>query len=195
MKKTVDARGLSDMQPAYLTIEALTQDHVKEVLTIVDNADALENVAVMLKELKVQSTVDEKGGHYYININKDVAAGTLGISRSMHGDIVVFITSNVLGHGDDKLGSILMKSFIYTLTQLEGMLKSVIFINSGVLLTTNGSDVLEYIKVLEERGIEILSSAACLDYYHLTDKLGAGIITNMFTITEKIMEGPRVITV
>lgn len=195
MKKTVDARGLSSMQPAVLTIEALKDSQVNEVLTIVDNKAALQNISSLLKNMKVQSTVDEKGGHYYININKDVATGALGISSSMHGDIVVLVTSSVMGQGDDKLGSILMRSFIYTLTQLEGILKSVIFINSGVLLTTNGSDVLEYIKALEERGVEILSSGTCLDYYHLGDKLGTGTITNMFTITEKIMEGPRVITV
>ncbi|NLF44555.1 MAG: sulfurtransferase-like selenium metabolism protein YedF, partial [Syntrophomonadaceae bacterium] len=96
--------------------------------------------------------------------------------------------------GDDALGGILMKSFMYTLTQMEGTFQVLIFMNSGVLLPTEGSEVLEYIKSLEERHIEVLSCGTCLDFYHLSDKLRAGSVTNMFTITEKIMEAQRLIT-
>ena len=80
--------------------------------------------------------------------------------------MAVLITSNVLGKGDDTLGNILMKSFMYTLTQMEGAFRTIIFMNSGVLLTTEGSEVLEYIRALEDRQIEVLSCGTCLDYYH-----------------------------
>lgn len=194
MKKIVDTRGLNCPQPVLLTRQALIDSEVDEVVTIVDNETALENVSKLVNSLRLTANVDEKGGQFYISILKDEILNDVNIAQSSHANVVVLITSNVLGSGDDALGGILMKSFMYTLTQMEGTFQVLIFMNSGVLLPTEGSEVLEYIKSLEERHIEVLSCGTCLDFYHLSDKLRAGSVTNMFTITEKIMEAQRLIT-
>lgn len=194
MKKIVDTRGLNCPQPVILTRQALIDSEVDEVVTIVDNETALENVSKLVNSLRLTANVDEKGGQFYISILKDEILNDVNIAQSSHANVVVLITSNVLGSGDDALGGILMKSFMYTLTQMEGTFQVLIFMNSGVLLPTEGSEVLEYIKSLEERHIEVLSCGTCLDFYHLSDKLRAGSVTNMFTITEKIMEAQRLIT-
>lgn len=194
MKKIVDTRGLNCPQPVILTRQALIDSEVDEVITIVDNETALENVSKLVNSLRLTANVDEKGGQFYISILKDEILNDVNIAQSSHANVVVLITSNVLGSGDDALGGILMKSFMYTLTQMEGTFQVLIFMNSGVLLPTEGSEVLEYIKSLEERHIEVLSCGTCLDFYHLSDKLRAGSVTNMFTITEKIMEAQRLIT-
>lgn len=194
MKKIVDTRGLNCPQPVILTRQALIDSEVDEVVTIVDNETALENVSKLANSLRLTANVDEKGGQFYISILKDEILNDVNIAQSSHANVVVLITSNVLGSGDDALGGILMKSFMYTLTQMEGTFQVLIFMNSGVLLPTEGSEVLEYIKSLEERHIEVLSCGTCLDFYHLSDKLRVGSVTNMFTITEKIMEAQRLIT-
>lgn len=194
MKKIVDTRGLNCPQPVILTRQALIDSEVDEVVTIVDNETALENVSKLVNSLRLTANVDEKGGQFYISILKDEILNDVNIAQSSHANVVVLITSNVLGSGDDALGGILMKSFMYTLTQMEGTFQVLIFMNSGVLLPTEGSEVLEYIKSLEERHIEVLSCGTCLDFYHLSDKLRVGSVTNMFTITEKIMEAQRLIT-
>lgn len=194
MKKIVDTRGLNCPQPVLLTRQALIDSEVDEVVTIVDNETALENVSKLVNSLRLTANVDEKGGQFYISILKDEILNDVNIAQSSHANVVVLITSNVLGSGDDALGGILMKSFMYTLTQMEGTFQVLIFMNSGVLLPTEGSEVLEYIKSLEERHIEVLSCGTCLDFYHLSDKLRVGSVTNMFTITEKIMEAQRLIT-
>ena len=194
MKKIVDTRGLNCPQPVILTRQALIDSEVHEVVTIVDNETALENVSKLVNSLRLTANVDEKGGQFYISILKDEILNDVNIAQSAHANVVVLITSNVLGSGDDALGGILMKSFMYTLTQMEGTFQVLIFMNSGVLLPTEGSEVLEYIKSLEERHIEVLSCGTCLDFYHLSDKLRVGSVTNMFTITEKIMEAQRLIT-
>jgi hypothetical protein len=77
--------------------------------------------------------------------------------------------------------------------QLEGLLKTVVFINSGVFLATEGSDVLPYLQHMQESGVEIISSHTCLSYYQLLGKLRVGTMSNMFTITEKIAEAKRLI--
>lgn len=194
MKKIVDTRGLNCPQPVILTRQALIDSEVDEVVTIVDNETALENVSKLVNSLRLTANVDEKGGQFYISILKDEILNDVNIAQSSHANVVVLITSNVLGSGDDALGGILMKSFMYTLTQMEGTFQVLIFMNSGVLLPTEGSEVLEYIKSLEERHIEVLSCGTCLDFYHLSDKLRVGSVTNMFTITEKMMEAQRLIT-
>ncbi len=194
MKKVVDTRGLNCPQPVILTRQALIDNEIDEVVTIVDNETALENVSKLVSSMQLTANVDEKGGQFYISILKDEILDDVSMTKSSNANVVIMITSNVLGSGNDTLGGILMKSFMYTLTQMEGAFQVLIFMNSGVLLPTEGSEVLEYIRTLEERHIEVLSCGTCLDYYHLSDKLRVGSVTNMFTITEKIMEAHRLIT-
>jgi len=194
VKKVVDARGLSCPQPVVLTKQALESTDIDEVLTIVDNKVALENVSRMVKTLHLESIVDEKEGQFYINIFKDEGLVDKDDKDTLEGNTVVLVGSNTMGRGDDKLGAVLMKSFLYTLTQLEGEIKCVIFMNSGVLLTTAGSELIEHIQILSNNGTEILSCGTCLDFYNLSDKLMAGSVTNMYTITEKMLHAGRVIS-
>ena len=53
-------------------------------------------------------------------------------------------------------------------------------------LTTEGSEVIEYLRTLEREGVEILSCGTCLDYYNLKNKLLVGGVSNMYTIVEKM---------
>ena len=194
MKKVVDARGLSCPQPVVLTKKALEGADIHEVLTIVDNPTALENVSRMVKTLNLESNVDEKEGQYYISIFKDEGLQEKDEKETLEGNTVVLIGSNVMGRGDDKLGGILIKSFLYSLTQMEGEIKSVIFMNSGVLLTTAGSELIEHLQALSNQGTEILSCGTCLDFYNVSNKLAVGTVTNMYTITEKLLHAGRVIS-
>lgn len=193
MKKVVDARGLSCPQPVVLTKKALEGTDVKEVLTIVDNPTAVENVSRMAKTLQLESVVDEKEGQYYISIFKEEGLQEKDEKETLEGNTVVLISSNVLGRGDDKLGAVLMKSFLYTLTQMEGEIKSIIFMNSGVLLTTAGSELVEHLQTLSEHGTEVLSCGTCLDFYSVSSKLAVGSVTNMYAITEKLLHADRVL--
>jgi selenium metabolism protein YedF len=98
---------------------------------------------------------------------------------------VILVASEFLGAGDDKLGSMLMKSYMYALTESDVKPKTMLFLNSGVKLTTEGSDSLESIKTLESQGVEIMSCGTCLDFYGLKEKLAVGQVTNMYSIVEK----------
>jgi len=190
MKKTVDARGLACPEPVIMTKKALDSHEVKEVLAIVDNRAALENISRMVKTLKLESMIEEQDGSFYINIVKEEI---LPEKDNLRGSTVVLVKSNVLGQGDDKLGSVLMKSFMYTLTQIEGEVKTLIFLNSGVLLTTAGSELIEHIKHLESNGVEVLSCGTCLDFYGLSDKLEVGTVGNMYSIAEEMLHSSKVI--
>ena len=101
---------------------------------------------------------------------------------------VVVISSATMGTGNDQLGKVLMKGFIYALSQLEQLPKTILFYNGGVTLTTEGSDSLEDLRSMEAQGVEILSCGTCLNYYGLSDKLMVGDVTNMYSIVE-VMAG------
>jgi len=60
-------------------------------------------------------------------------------------------------------------------------------------LSSEGSDVLETLKTLSERGVEILSCGTCLDFYGLKENLKVGGISNMFTIAQALLEAERVV--
>jgi selenium metabolism protein YedF len=190
MKTIVDARGLACPEPVVRTKKALDSREITEVLTIVDNKTALENVSRLVKTLHLESVIDEQEGCYYINIIKDEL---IPEKEAMGGSTVVIVKSNVLGQGNDQLGAILMKSFMYTLTQIEGEIKTLIFLNSGVLLTTAGSELIEHLKLLESRGAEIISCGTCLDFYGLMDKLQVGATGNMYSIAEEMFHASKII--
>ena len=111
------------------------------------------------------------------------------------GPVVVAVGSAEMGNGDPRLGRILMKSFLYSLTQLEELPQTVLFFNGGVRMTTEGSESLEDLKALESQGVEILSCGTCLDFYGLKDKLLVGGITNMYVIAQTMAGAGNVVKI
>ena len=108
---------------------------------------------------------------------------------------VLLVTGSSIGRGDENLGRKLMRSFLSSLSQREGVVKAVILVNSGVLLAAEGSEVLEYLMVLEKAGTEIFSCSLCLDHYKMREKLMVGSVINMYNVIELLANAYKVITV
>jgi len=60
MKQTIDARGLNCPEPVIMTKKALDSQDVSEVLAIVDNRAALENISRLVKTMNLGSMVEEQ---------------------------------------------------------------------------------------------------------------------------------------
>ena len=99
--------------------------------------------------------------------------------------LTAVISSEAMGQGDDRLEKILMKSFLFALTQQDILPETVLLYNGGAFLSCEGSESLEDLKKLEELGVEILTCGTCLDFYGLKEKLAVGGISNMYEIVEK----------
>ena len=106
---------------------------------------------------------------------------------------VAVISSNVMGNGDDELGKILIKGFIYALSQMETHPDTILFYKGGAKLTTEDSESLEDLKKMEEEGVEILTCGTCLKHYGLMEKLMVGKVTDMYTIAERMTGADKVI--
>ena len=109
------------------------------------------------------------------------------------GSTVVAVSSATMGHGNDELGKALMKGFIYALSQLEELPRTILFYNGGAHLTVEGSASLEDLKTMEAQGVEIMTCGTCLDFYGLKDKLAVGTVTNMYSIVETLSNASKVI--
>ncbi len=107
---------------------------------------------------------------------------------------LVYIDNDCMGSGDERLGRILMKAFLKTLPELDSLPGTIIFVNSGVFLTTTDSPELENLKSLKNAGCTILVCGTCLDFYHLQEKLAVGQTSNMFEIATLLTGSTKVVT-
>ncbi len=105
---------------------------------------------------------------------------------------VLFITSSVMGRGDDQLGELLMAGFLRLLGESKDKPASMVFLNSGVRLVCEGSSFLEHLKKLEEQGVEILACTTCLEYFDLEAKLKVGQPTTMVRSVQSMMDSDMV---
>lgn len=191
--RKLDCKGLSCPKPVIMTKKELEAMESGELEVIVDNEGAKENVSRFAQSQGLEFSVKEENDLYYISIKKgnvekapEVCPVMDFSSDAIRKGPVILIGTDKMGQGDDKLGAALMKSYMYALTESDIKPEIMMFLNSGVKLTTEGSDVIESLKKLEDQGTEILSCGTCLDFFELKGKLLIGNITNMYTIVEKM---------
>ncbi|MCC5908979.1 MAG: sulfurtransferase-like selenium metabolism protein YedF [Clostridiaceae bacterium] len=191
MLKKVDARGMNCPLPVIHTKKALETIENGKITTIVDNEVAKENVSKLAKSLDFKVDIQQSQGNYYIDIFKEHNM-IEPIDMDIHcdttpkKDLVILISKDRLGEGSEELGKILMKGYIYTLTEVQPLPKSILFLNGGVNLVVEGAETIEHLRDLESKGVEILSCGACLDYFKVKNKLLVGGIGNMYHIVEKL---------
>lgn len=203
MNKTVDARGLACPQPVIRAKEALKEMKDGTLEILVSEEIAVQNL-MKLGDYSNRKPASEKLGEKEFKVVFHVDGDTAEAAAAGDGPeacqpdavkkgLVAVVSSDRMGDGDDALGHILMKSFLYTLTKLEAYPETVLFYNGGVRLTTEGSESIGDLKDLEAQGVEILSCGTCLDYYGLKEQLRVGGVTNMYEIAEKMAGASAII--
>lgn len=189
MGKEVDGRGLQCPKPVILTKKELENTQEGTITTIVDNEVAKENVSKLAASMGYDFQVKQsEDSAYYIHIYKGETTTKKEEEKANLKDMTIAITSDTMGKGSEDLGKILIKSFIYTVSETPPYPKTLVFYNGGVKLTTEGSPVLDDLIRLEKQGVEIISCGTCLDFLEIKDKLKVGSISNMYTIYEKLRD-------
>jgi selenium metabolism protein YedF len=192
--KTVDCRNMSCPLPVVTVKRSLEETGGGPLRVLVDPGAPHENVSRFARNrgFNVDETEAETGFSLLITPTGDTGSGA-GIPAGARRATVVLINSDRLGDGSEELGKLLMKNFVITLLELKDPPDRMLFLNSGVFLTTEGSEVLEVLEKLGNTGVEVMSCGVCLDYYKRKDKLRAGVVTNMFTIAESLLQADSVI--
>lgn len=191
MEKIIDCKGLKCPQPVINTKKYFDSIEEGQATVIVDNEVSKSNVSKFAESNGFKSVIQEKDGLYHITISKEDCCCKPMNFNEKH--LTIVVSNDKLGLGDDKLGATLMKSYFYALAESDNIPFDLLFLNAGVKLTTEGSDCLDSIKKLQERGVNISSCGTCLDFYNLKEKLVVGDITNMYTIIEKMNSADKTI--
>ena len=181
--KTIDCRGMVCPKPVILAKKEIEAIDSGDITAIVDNDIAKQNMLKLAQSMTCVAKVEEKDGLFYVTITKNAGCSVMDLGNK---NLVIFVGNDKLGLGDDKLGTALMKSYMFALSESNILPHTMLFVNGGVKLTTNESEVLESLNKLQEKGVEIMSCGTCLDFYNLKEKLMVGSITNMYSIVEKM---------
>lgn len=166
----------------------------------VDNEIAVQNLLKMAKQKEYEAKFDKKSNTEYIvtiNVNSEVISDTK-VTNDSSDEIklkqtVVVIDSDKMGDGEEEFSKTLLKGFIYALSSQDIPPAKIIFYNTGVRMTTEGSASIEDLKVLLNAGAKIYSCGACLNNYGLSEKLQVGEVTNMYDIVGHLMDAELVI--
>lgn len=187
----IDCKGLACPMPVIKTKKYFDLEDSKETLVIVDNEVAKNNILRLAKGINLNSSFTEEEGLYKIQLSRGefskVQSAEINNSLgnfSIPSAPTIIVSSSLLGNGDDRLGETLMKVYINTLAESEILPENLMFINGGVKLTCTGSDVLDSLNSMEEKGVNIISCGACLDFYNLKEELKVGEIGNMYQIID-----------
>ncbi len=189
--KVLDCRGLACPGPVIQTKKALEELPAGEAMAIeVDSTASVENVRRFAEGRGADVRIEDLGrGVFRLTITPGEGTAKAAATTAP----VVFIAGDTLGHGDDKLGGILMEGFINTLIEQEPVPDKVLMMNSGVKLAVDGSPVLDALRILTDRGCEILICGTCLDFFDLKDKAAVGIVSNMYDIQGAMLTASLVV--
>jgi len=204
-KKTIDARGKLCPTPLIMTKKSL-KGFDGELTVLLDNDSSFQNVKRFLSDNGKEFTEAEKDGLYSIFVNSDGNTADMSAAEDYctipvrvnaaskdAASYMIAFSSDRMGEGDDELGRLLIQGFCNSIKEADDLPSTLVFYNSGVLLTIEGSTVLPAIKALEENGVRLLVCGTCIDYYDVKDKLGAGIISNMYDIMDCLTKAERIV--
>ncbi len=196
MEKMIDCRGMACPLPVVNAKKAADELAAGDVLTVlVDNEIAVQNLLRFASGRGCGAASEKRGeSEYAVVITVGAPAApereaepACGPDARQKGMLVV-LSANTMGTGDPKLGTSLMKAFVFALTRQDRLPETILCYNTGAYLTCEGADTLEDLKLLEAEGVTVLTCGTCLDFYGLKDKLAVGGVTNMYDIVER-MEG------
>lgn len=199
--KIVNATGLSCPQPVILAKQAIETNELVKV--IVDNDTALENIKHLGSKLGCNVATETKndGTYEIILIHKEVTPltiqdipATCDLSASTSGGpFVIVCAEDKMGRGNDELGSVLIRAFLHTICLQKEKPDVMIFYNTGVKLTLQGSETLDDLKELAAAGVEIIVCGTCLNYFEVKDKMDVGVVSNMYDIAGTMSKAGRLL--
>ena len=201
MEKIIDCKGMACPLPVVNAKTAAEARSLGDVLTVlVDNEIAVQNLSRFAEHKGFGVSAQKKGEKEYaviMSISGDVVESkeeeVACVMDSRRKGMLVVLSGNVMGTGDAKLGTSLMKAFVFALTKQDQLPDTILCYNTGAYLTCEGADTLEDLKLLESEGVTILTCGTCLDFYGLKEKLAVGGVTNMYDIVERLENAAQII--
>ena len=199
MEKMLDARGMACPLPVVNAKKAAEGLHPGDTLIVrVDNEIAVQNLQRFAQHMGFAASGEK------VNDSEFTVTMVIGGEAKAEPEIacnldtrkkgmLVVLSGNTMGSGDERLGKALMKAFVFALTKQDVLPETILCYNTGAYLTTDGADTLEDLKLLESEGVTILTCGTCLDFYGLKEKLAVGGVTNMYEIVQRMESAQTIV--
>jgi selenium metabolism protein YedF len=201
--KIIDTKGQLCPAPLIAARRALKEAKPGESFTVLtDNRTSFNNLSRFLNDNHTAFSVREGDGIWTLEITKrereinkaDPAEYCdRGIPHFKKGDFIIAFSSDRMGSGDDELGSRLMINFVKAIRDLDVLPRRLVFYNSGVILGSSGSPVIDSLKEIERMGVDIFLCATCVQHYSLEEVIDVGTMSNMFEIAQFMSSASSVI--
>ena len=206
MERIIDCKGLNCPLPVVNAKKAAEEMASGDILTVlVDNEIAVQNLLRFASGKGFGASSEKKGGKEFA-VTMAIATAQAAPAEAQESEeeitcaldtrkkgMLVVLSANVMGTGDEKLGKSLMKAFVFALTKQDRLPETILCYNTGAYLTCEGADTLEDLKSMEAEGVTVLTCGTCLDFYGIKDKLAVGSVTNMYDIVERMEKAKTVI--
>ena len=112
----------------------------------------------------------------------------------MNDSTVLLFTRNGLGDAPAELQQSLAAKFL-SLTLQSGQLPAkILFYTEGVRLACAGSPVIQPLRDLEAKGVELVLCQTCLNYFELMEQVQVGVVGGMGDIIEALTKAGKVIS-
>lgn len=202
MDKNIDCRGMACPLPVVNAKKASGELRSGDVLTVlVDNEIAVQNLTRFAEYTGFAVSAEKKNEQEYAVTMRisgaapaaDAQGKAVCAMDARKKGMLVVLSANTMGSGDPKLGTSLMKAFVFALTRQDQLPETILCYNTGAYLSCEGADTLEDLKLLEGEGVTVLTCGTCLDFYGLKDRLAVGGVTNMYDIVERMENASRII--
>ena len=198
--REIDARGLACPAPVLQTKAMLQEEKPNSVSVVVDNAASQQNVLRFLEAQGFQTKLEQNGDDYLVigTCDSEPVAQVRAPVEQQSDElkkIMVMCATDRIGFGDDELGLALMINFLRTLKEMGEELWRLVFVNNGVKLTIDGSEVLEDLREYEKDGLKILVCGTCLNHFNLLERKQVGETTNMLDIITAMQLADKVISI
>lgn len=192
----IDVRGKQCPAPLIITkraIKGAAEGVVFKVLC--DNETAKNNLLTYLKELDfVANCSGDVNFEIVFEVKSVIKVDNVNVGDYCNGNgYCVVLKGKLMGDGDEKLGVMLMRAFVNSLTDSDILPKNIIIYNEGVFLALEGNDTAESLKTLADKGVTVTVCGTCVEFYGVKERLAVGNISNMYKITEILSQSSNVI--
>ncbi len=199
MSKLIDAVGKACPIPVIMTKKEI--DNGEESIIIkVDNKIAVENLKKLATNTNFSVEVKADNNIFFVALSKECEECNKMLNELVientapKSDYVVFIGKEYIGEGNEELGKNLMRMFFYTLTESKEIPTHILLMNGGVKLATLDNQTVEHLKVLVDKGVDVLVCGACLNFYDIADELKVGSVSNMYDIVTRMQLAEKVLS-
>ena len=186
----IDCKDLACPEPVLRTKKALESLGEEGILEVeLNSVSSIENCKRFAMNQGCEARVETQGETTLLTIVKGYPCEIAAPAKSATLAKTIFIKSDRIGNGE--LGSQLMLGFLKTTAELDALPQNIIFVNEGVLLTTQEEHrgVIDALKLLEEKGVAVYSCGLCMNYFKIPhEALQVGQVGNAYDTMRLLME-------